>query len=208
LHAYAGIQLNITVLGPRFRGDERVCNAAGAGTMELPGSGYLFNLAMLAITFVGFTAIVVVLRQSAGGKLLPIDTVVARLFMVWGFTVTYAAMLPVLLAAYDLKPASVWQISNLVSGAFLLVVNASYPFLRRRATGEATPVHVQLHVAFALATGLVLVLNALEPFPRAVPAIYLSAITVYLVHASFAFVQHFGFMLENMTTTRGRRHRL
>jgi hypothetical protein len=117
-------------------------------------------------------------------------------------------MPPVVLAAYDLTPAVVWQISNIVSGAFLLVVNASYPFLRRRATGEATPAHVQLHVAFALVTGLVLVLNALEPFPRVVPAIYLTAITVYLVHASFAFVQHFGFMLENMTTTRGRRHRL
>ena len=30
--------------------------------MELPGSGYLFTLAVLAITFVGFTAIVVILR--------------------------------------------------------------------------------------------------------------------------------------------------
>ena len=176
--------------------------------MELPGSGYLFTLAVLAITFVGFTAIVVILRQSAGGKFLPIDAVVARLFMVWGFTVTYAAMLPIALAAYDLKPATVWQISNIVSGVFLLVANASYPFLRRRATGQPTPVHVQLHVAFALVTGLVLVLNTLEPFPRAVPAIYLTAITVYLVHASFAFVQHFGFMLENMTTTPGRHHRL
>ena len=176
--------------------------------MELPGSGYLFTLAVLAITFVGFTAIVVILRQSAGGKFLPIDAVVARLFMVWGFTVTYAAMLPVVLAVYELKPAAVWQISNIVAGAFLLAANASYPFLRRRATGEATPVHVQLHVAFALLTGLVLLLNALEPFPHVVPAIYLSAITVYLLHASFAFVQHFGFMLENMTTTRGRRHRL
>ena len=117
-------------------------------------------------------------------------------------------MLPVVLAAYDLKPGVVWQISSIVSGAVLLVVNASYPFLRKRATGQPTPVHVQLHVAFALVTGLVLVLNSLEPLPRVVPAIYLTAITIYLVHASFAFVQHFGFMLENMTTTRGRRHRL
>ncbi len=182
--------------------------ATGAGTMDLPGSGYLFTLAVLAITFVGFTAIVVILRQSAGGKFLPIDAVVARLFMVWGFTVTYAAMLPVVLAAYDLRPAVVWQISSIVSGVVVLFANASYPFLRRRATGQATPVHVQLHVAFAVVTGLVLMLNALEPFPRAVSAIYLTATTVYLVHASFAFVQHFGFMLENMTTTRGRRHRL
>ena len=176
--------------------------------MELSGSGYLFTLAMVAISFVGFTAIVVILRQSAGGKFLPIDAVVARLFMVWGFTVTYASMLPLVLAAYDLKPAVVWKISSIVSGVFLLVANASYPLLRRKATGEPTPLHVQLHVVVALLTGLILLLNGLELFPRATPAIYMTAATFYLVHASFAFVQHFGFMLENMTTTRGRRHRL
>jgi hypothetical protein len=174
---------------------------------EIQGSGYLYTLAVLAITFVGFTAIVVILRQSAGGKFLPIDAVVARLFMVWGFTVTYAAMLPILLAAFDLGPELVWKISSLASGLVLLVVNACYPVLRRRATGEPTPPHVQLHVAFALMTGFALVSNVLEPFPKAVPAIYLSAVTIYLVHASFAFVQHFGFMLENMAA-RGGRHKL
>ena len=174
---------------------------------EFQGSGYLYTLAVLAITFVGFTAIVVILRQSVGGKFLPIDAVVARLFMVWGFTVTYAAMLPVLLAAYDLGAEQVWKISSLASGTILLGVNACYPILRRRATGEPTPSHVQLHVAFALLTGTALMSNALEPFPKALPAIYLSALTIYLLHASFAFVQHFGFMLENMTA-RGGHHRL
>jgi uncharacterized protein YhhL (DUF1145 family) len=81
-----------------------------------------------------------------------------------------------------------------VSGAFLLAANASYPWPRKRATGEATP----LHVAAALLIGLVLVVNAFDPFPRATAAVYMTALTLYLVHASFAFVQHFGFMLEDM----------
>jgi hypothetical protein len=170
--------------------------------MELPNSGYLFTLATLAITYVGFTAIVVILRQTLGSKFLPIDALVARLFMVWGFTVTYAAIMPVVLAAYELKPATVWQVSNIVSGVFLLVANASYPPLRRRATGERTPMHVWLHVGVALLIGLILVLNVLEPFPRAAPAIYISAITLYLVQASFAFIQHFGFMLAEIGTKR------
>jgi hypothetical protein len=170
--------------------------------MELPGSGYLYTLAMLAISYVGFTSIVLILRQSAGSKFLPIDAVVARLFMVWGFTVTYGAVMPVALAAYELKPAAAWQISSVVSGIFVLLANGSYPFLRRRATGERTPLHVRLHVAAALLTGLILVLNALSPFPRASAAIYVSALTIYLMQASFAFVQHFGFMLEDMHLKR------
>lgn len=166
--------------------------------MELAGSGYLYTLAMLAVSYVGFTSIVLILRQSVGSKFLPIDAVVARLFMVWGFTVTYGAVMPPMLAAFEVKPAAAWQISSLVSGAFLLAANASYPWLRKRATGEATPLHVWLHVAAALLTGVVLVVNAFDPFPRATAAVYMTALTLYLVQASFAFVQHFGFMLEDM----------
>jgi hypothetical protein len=162
--------------------------------MELAGSGYLYTLAMLAVSYVGFTSIVLILRQSVGSKFLPIDAVVARLFMVWGFTVTYGAGMPPMLAAFEVKPAAAWQISSLVSGAFLLAANASYPWLRKRATGEATP----LHVTAALLIGLALVVNAFDPFPRATAAVYMTALTLYLVHASFAFVQHFGFMLEDM----------
>ena len=34
--------------------------------MELPGSAYLYTLATLAMTFAGFCAIVIVLRQTTG----------------------------------------------------------------------------------------------------------------------------------------------
>jgi hypothetical protein len=36
--------------------------------MELPNTVYLYTLAMLAMTFVGFTAIVMVVRQSLGSS--------------------------------------------------------------------------------------------------------------------------------------------
>ena len=34
------------------------------GSVELPGSGYLYTIAALAMTFVGFTSIVLVFRQD------------------------------------------------------------------------------------------------------------------------------------------------
>lgn len=36
--------------------------------MELPGSGYLYTMATLAMTFVGFCAIVLIFRQSMGAE--------------------------------------------------------------------------------------------------------------------------------------------
>jgi len=155
----------------------------------------------------GFTAIVVILRQSLGSAFLAIDALVARLFMVWGFTITYGAMLPVVLAAYDLTASVVWRASSIVAGISLIVINLGYPLLRKRATGEGTPLHVWLHVGASILIAIVLLVNVLDQFPKAAPATYAMALTLYLIQASFAFVQHFGFILTQMHA-RARRRKL
>jgi hypothetical protein len=38
--------------------------------MDLPASAYLYTLAVMAMTLVGFTVIVMILRQSLGGGAL------------------------------------------------------------------------------------------------------------------------------------------
>jgi hypothetical protein len=174
--------------------------------MELANSSYLFTLATLSITFVGFTALVMILRQSLGSRVLTIDALVARWFMVWGFTVTYTSLIPVVLAAYGLAVPTVWRISSIVTAIWLLVINLGYPFFRWRSVGERTPFHVQLHVSVAVINALILlVLNATDKFPEQAPAIYATAVSICLVHASFAFVQHFGFMLGQMNSKMRRR---
>jgi len=37
-----------------------------ASEMELPGSGYLYALATISVTFVGFSSLVLVFRQTVG----------------------------------------------------------------------------------------------------------------------------------------------
>ncbi len=166
--------------------------------MELPNATYLYTLALIAIGYVGFTAIVLILRQSVGGALLPIDTVVARLFMGWGFLLTYVSIMPMLLAAFDLSELTVWRISSVLAGPSFVAMQLSYPILRSQITGERTPLHVWLHVAVGAALGIVLLVNAANFLPAIIGAIYAAAVTLYLVQASFAFVQHFGFMIEQL----------
>jgi len=129
---------------------------SGLNAMELPDAGYLYTLSLIAIAYVGFTAIVLILRQSAGGTLLPIDTLVSRLFMGWGFLLTYLSITPMLLAAFDLSRPVVWRISSALAGLSFVVMQVSYPILRGRITAEPTPLHVWLHVAAGLALGAVL----------------------------------------------------
>ena len=47
--------------------------------MELPGSAYLYTLATLAMTFAGFCAIVIVLRQTTGRHVSGFHIVLTRL---------------------------------------------------------------------------------------------------------------------------------
>lgn len=168
--------------------------------MELPNAAYLYTLALIAVGYVGFTAIVLILRQSLGGALSPLDTLVARLFMGWGFLLTYLSIIPMLLAAFDLTQLLVWRISSVLAGLSFVAMQVSYPILRGRITGEPTPLHVWLHVTVGVALGVLLLANATAALPAATGAIYLAAVTLYLFQASFAFVQHFGFMLDQLRT--------
>ena len=110
--------------------------------MELPNAAYLYTLALIAIGYVGFTAIVLILRQSLGGALSSLDALVARLFMVRGFVITYLSMAPMFLAGFELGPTKVWQISSAFAGLTLIVVHVGYQLLRARITGKPTPLHL------------------------------------------------------------------
>ena len=163
--------------------------------MELAGAGYLFNLSIIAVTFVGFSAIVVILRQSLGNPFQPLDSLASRLFMTWGFVVAFSALLPVVLKQFDLAERSVWAAASLLAATATGAINVVYPIVRPRIVGQANSIHIWLHVGFGLLVALVLLINSAQPFPHQAGAVYSSCLTLYMAEASFAFVQHFGYML-------------
>jgi len=166
--------------------------------MELPNATYLYTLALIAVGFVGFSAIVLILRQSAGTTLSSLDTIVARLFMPRAFMITYLSMLPMLLAAFELSQSGVWRISSALAGLSLVVMHVGYQILRGRITGEPTPLHLWFYTGSGLLFGVVLLVNTAAIVPTAVGAIYLAGVTLDMIQASFAFVQHFGFMIGQL----------
>jgi hypothetical protein len=157
--------------------------------MEAPSSTYLYTIALIAITFVGFTAIVMILRQSLGGPLSRFDTLVARFFMGWGFTVTFTAMLPPLFGLFEMRQPLSWRIASLVLGLLLLALSIGYPPLRKRATGGPTPGFV---VGQSIAGGIaaiILLVNAARELPHAFPAaIFCAALTFTLAQACGGFI--------------------
>ena len=170
--------------------------------MELPNAAYLYTLALIAIGYVGFTAIVLIMRQSLGGTLSSLDTLVARLFMVRGFLITYLSMAPMLLAGFEFSRTTVWQVSSALGGLSLLVVHVGYQVMRRRTTGDPTPLHLWFYTVSGFTFGIVLLANASAIVPTAIAAIYVAAVTLDMIQASVAFVHHFGFMIQELQTQR------
>ena len=122
--------------------------------MDLPGSGYLYTLATLAMTFVGFCAVVFVLRQGKTKKSSGVHILHSHGYLEIALGAVAAAMLPPLLAVCGLSELHAWQWSSAIIAA-LLAAHTWY-ILRRfyEINRWQIPVHVWANQAI---TALVIV---------------------------------------------------
>ena len=74
--------------------------------MEMAKSGYLYTVAILGMTFISFSAIVMLLRQTVELKLRPFDTLFAHVYMEFGLIISAGAMLPPLIKFWEVDPPS------------------------------------------------------------------------------------------------------
>jgi hypothetical protein len=107
--------------------------------VELPGSAYLYTLATLSMTFVGFCAVVIALRQTAGKELSGWHVVLTRLYIESGLWAAAFCMLPSLLALCGLSPPTVWRASSVIIALVMIVYGATYPERRRLKVKEPLP---------------------------------------------------------------------
>src|SRR5262249_61847376 len=85
-----------------------------SSTMELAGTNYLYALATISVTFVGFSALLLVFRQTIGGKMTNYDSYFTLSFMQAGFIVTGGGLLPPLLAVFGLPPTLILPAARLI----------------------------------------------------------------------------------------------
>lgn len=110
--------------------------------MEIAGSAYLLTLAQVTITFAGFTALFMMLRQAIGGKSTPYDLFATRNYLFLSFLIVFSALLPSVLAAFQLTQQLVWRIASVAVGFPLLVFLVHYPFRRLAVTGVRLPLSI------------------------------------------------------------------
>jgi hypothetical protein len=159
--------------------------------MELPGSNYLLALAAISITFVSFSTVAVVLRQTQGAALSEFEAMLLRLFLVSGLWATVFSLLPPLLALFEIPPVSVWRVSSLFVGLFLLW--REIYFFRRYTQVLPGPMPLSNYLLYAMSALAVLglLVNALL-VPEPGPGLYALAVTWWLVNAVISFIMVLG----------------
>jgi hypothetical protein len=89
--------------------------------MELAGSSYLYTLALVSISYVGFTALILIFRQSTGGRMTMLDGFIIRIFIQLGFLTVCGSLLPPRLAQFGLQPTTIWRVASGIIDVILAV---------------------------------------------------------------------------------------
>lgn len=153
--------------------------------MELPGLNYLLTLAVISMTFVAFSTIVVVFRQAQGSGLVEYEIVILRMFLVSGLEATIFSLVPPLLGLFDITPLWVWRVSSL---AFALVMIWRGIIFRRRQAHFERRWMIDLLYSFYSIAIIGLLINALGIFFQPNVALYALAATWLLVNAILTFI--------------------
>jgi hypothetical protein len=156
--------------------------------VDVKGAALLYTLAGLMVTFAGFSAILLGVRQAAGASLSVLDRYLARTVLVHLFTLTAGALLPPLLSLYDLPEAAVWKIAAVVFGLPMLLVLLTYPQRRRKAVGAPPPaIIIAVFVVLGSAVLAAMMIYVLAGFQYAAAA-YATAIAINFFTTAFAFI--------------------
>jgi hypothetical protein len=127
--------------------------------MDAMESTYLDALASISTTFVGFSALIMTVRQTLGDGLCELEAWITRTFVQLGFLVTAGAMTPPLLALCGFSDDFIWRLCSGIIGAIMLIFVATYPTRRRAVAGMPAPTFVYLDLLLLLAPIAILALN-------------------------------------------------
>lgn len=164
--------------------------------MEIQGAAYLNSLATLSITFVGFSALLIFFRQTAGGGMSKYDNYFVLTFIQTGFIVAIGSIIPQAVQAYGMNEALAWRISSCLIFIPLLLFVATLPRRRRKVTGVSMPIGIRIPLAFQWLAALLLILNVFGAFWVPSLPLYATALTIVLITAMVAFLFALGIIFR------------
>ena len=156
--------------------------------MEVKGAALLYALAGLMITFAGFSALLLTVRQAAGARVSLLDRYLARTVMTYIFVLTAGALLPALFALYDVQEEWIWRVSGVLFALPMLSLQVTYPYRRRKVVGKGPPPAI-LAVFVVLGSAVTLAMLGYILFGRQYGgAVYITGLTIDFFTVIFGFL--------------------
>jgi hypothetical protein len=156
--------------------------------MEIRGATFLYTLATLMVTFAGFSALLLIIRQVAGAQLSSLDRFLARTTIGHLMLLAAAALLPSLLQLYEIPEARIWKISALTFGLPMLALLLTFSRRRIRATGVPPPLIIKItFIGLSSASIVAMIAYVVANFAHKAAA-YISALTINFFSLALAFV--------------------
>ncbi len=158
---------------------------------------YLVAMATISITFVGFSSVVVVFRQTQGNRLDNLHIFLVRFFIEMGLIVTGFSLLPLLLAVWNMPITWVWRIASAVYAiAHLIYIRVLFQRRRQYTSGSFSLSRNFLPILISLVVDVGLILNAIGWPIGSTIGPYALAITWGLAVAGIFFVQTISTFVE------------
>jgi hypothetical protein len=161
---------------------------------ELPGAIYLFNLSLLAVTFAVVSALVMLVRQTMGGRLTNFDVYLITSYVSFGFVIAFNAILPPLIFLFEPPPVVLWALGSGLAAILHGSVLANRIKLRRRVSKEPMSWAVAGSFTTHGLVVLVLAVNAVVPSIQGVGP-FAAALTVALAIMLWTFVRRISSLL-------------
>ncbi len=172
--------------------------------MEFKGETYLYILAGLMITFAGYSALLLALRPAAGARLSLLDRYLAKTVMTYIFVLTAGALLPALLALYEVQENGIWRVSAVLFALPMLSLQVTYPYRRRKAVGKGPPPAIfAVLVVLGSAVTLAMLGYVLEGLQYSAAA-YITALTIDFFTVVFGFVVALDVIMQQPTEVSER----
>jgi hypothetical protein len=167
--------------------------------MDLPGASYFYTLAQVGITFAGFAAILMSLRQMRGASLSKFHLWVAQSYVQSGMVTAVNALLSPLLFGMGFSERITWQIVSVLIAVQSIVLIALAPSQWRAATKDPLQMRVKIQIALGLVINAALLANAAGwPFsPFGGPIMLAISWNLFAFFAQFAESIRFFFKEED-----------
>jgi hypothetical protein len=154
------------------------------------------RVAGLMIRFAGFSALLLALRPLAGARLSLLDRYLAKTVMTHIFVLTAGALLPALLALYDVQETWIWRGSAVLFALPMLSLQVTYLRRRRKAVGEGPPPAIFAVFVVLGATVTLAMLGYVLAGLQYSAAAYITALTIDFFTVIFGFVVALDVIME------------